>query len=166
MGHETTNFKALGIFCEDDEDELHRRQLAINEHYDLDWCDLENMGWYSGVAKENALHIFNREYWQWDPSQFFQEVHDVASDGGYQMIVLDSLHDLFAGNENARPEVRRFIQMLHSLACDIDGTVVLSAHPSKAGRADGTGESGSTAWNNSVRSRLYLTRPKDDEDNE
>jgi len=38
--------------------------------------------------------------------------------------------------------------------------VVLTAHPSKSGLETGAGISGSTAWHNSVRSRLYLTRPK------
>ena len=44
--------------------------------------------------------------------------------------------------------------------------MVLTTHPSLSGRAKGTGESGSTAWNNAVRSRLYLTAAKDDEDDE
>jgi RecA-family ATPase len=44
--------------------------------------------------------------------------------------------------------------MDHSLA------VVLAAHPSLTGMSSGTGMSGSTAWSNSVRSRLYLDRPK------
>jgi len=158
--------RALGIFCEDDDDELHRRQDAINKSMDLDYADLENMRWYSGVGHDNAMHYFMRDDWSWEASEFFQLVHNLASDNGYQLIVLDSLHDLFAGNENNRSEVRKFVQMLHRLALDIDGTVVLSAHPSKAGRADGSGESGSTAWNNSVRSRLYLSQLGDDEDDE
>jgi hypothetical protein len=40
-------------------------------------------------------------------------------------------------------------------------TVILLSHPSQAGRNSGSGESGSTAWNNAVRARLYLTRPED-----
>ena len=47
---------------------------------------------------------------------------------------------------------------------DCNGAVILCAHPSLAGRNSGTGDAGSTAWNNAVRSRLYLTRPKDDVD--
>jgi RecA-family ATPase len=35
-------------------------------------------------------------------------------------------------------------------------------HPSLTGLNSGSGTSGSTAWNNSVRSRLYLERIKDD----
>src|SRR5262249_54953706 len=56
----------------------------------------------------------------------------------------------------------------------IDTAVILLAHPSLAGIASGSGLSGSTAWNNSVRSRLYLKvektkkgdEEKDQEDSE
>ena len=38
---------------------------------------------------------------------------------------------------------------------------MLLAHPSLTGMNTGTGTSGSTAWNNSVRSRLYLDRVRE-----
>jgi RecA-family ATPase len=44
------------------------------------------------------------------------------------------------------------------------GAVVLLAHPSRSGLATGEGDGGNTAWNASVRSRLYLARPKSDGD--
>ena len=53
--------------------------------------------------------------------------------------------------------------MLTSLARDIDGAVLLTAHPSLDGLRTGSGTSGSTAWHNAVRSRLYLTRPTDED---
>ena len=40
-------------------------------------------------------------------------------------------------------------------------TILLLGHPSVAGKASGSGYSGSTAWNNAVRSRMYLTRPEE-----
>src|SRR5258708_17407702 len=46
--------------------------------------------------------------------------------------------------------------MLRGLAIDYDCAVLLLSHPSLTGLNSGTGTSGSTAWNNSVRSRLYL----------
>ncbi len=39
--------------------------------------------------------------------------------------------------------------------------MLLLAHPSLSGMASGSGTSGSTGWNNSVRSRLYLERVKE-----
>src|SRR5690606_40940583 len=64
--------------------------------------------------------------------------------------------DLFGGDEINRNQVRRFIGMLRALAIAFDTAVVLLSHPSVQGMQTGTGTSGSTAWNNSVRSRLYL----------
>ena len=96
-------------------------------------------------------------------TEFYQSVHNLAYDTGAQLVVLDSLHDLFGGNENSRPHARQFVSMLRGLAMDIDGAVVFCAHPSLSGLASGTGSSGNTAWNNAVRSRLYLTRPSADE---
>jgi len=45
----------------------------------------------------------------------------------------------------------------------MDGAVVVNAHPSLQGLQSGSGTSGSTAWSNAVRSRLYLRRPDDAE---
>ena len=68
------------------------------------------------------------------------------------------------GNENYRFQVRSFINLLRRWAMEMDGGVIITAHPSNFGLSQGTGISGSTAWNNSVRSRIYLTKPKDDVD--
>ena len=86
-----------------------------------------------------------------------------AFDFGAQIIVIDALHDVFGGNENYRPQARKFINLLRSLARDQDGAVILCAHPSLSGMANKSGTSGSTGWHNAVRSRLYLTKPKDEE---
>src|SRR6266446_5981329 len=45
LNMEVMECKALGIFCEDDESELHRRQARINQKLGLDWADLERMRW-------------------------------------------------------------------------------------------------------------------------
>ena len=48
--------------------------------------------------------------------------------------------------------------MLRGLAIRYQCAVVLLAHPSLTGKATGSRLSGSTAWDASVRSRLYLDR--------
>ena len=60
---------------------------------------------------------------------------------------------------------------LSQIACELiakeaDAAVVLCAHPSVAGLRSGEGTSGTTAWNNSARSRLYLRRDIDDQGHE
>src|SRR5262245_8791927 len=85
-------------------------------------------------------------------------------------IALDTAADIFVVNERDRSQVRQCISLLRGVALEIDTAVILLAHPSLSGISSGTGLSGSTAWNNSVRSRLYLKtekkKNKDDEEEE
>jgi RecA-family ATPase len=73
-----------------------------------------------------------------------------------KLVVIDPSADVFGGDEINRSQVRKFVSMLRGLAIDFDCAVLLLSHPSLTGLNSGTGTSGSTAWNNSVRSRLYL----------
>lgn len=161
LGLDVMACKALGIFCEDDRDELHRRQAAINAMLEIEFADLDDVTWVPRVGDDNAIMAYERSEMPGRPTEFFQQVHNLAMDAGAQLIVLDSLHDLFPGNENSRVHARQFISLLTGLARDIGGAVILCAHPSVTGLNTGSGMSGSTAWNNAVRSRLYLDRPKD-----
>ncbi len=166
LGRETMRCKALGIFAEDDHDELRRRQERINDHLDIGMADLGDLALVSRAGADSVMMDFGRDYEARDrgePCEFFQRARDLALKHGAQIVVLDALHDFFGGNENSRPQARQFVNMLRGLAIDIDGAVVLCAHPSLTGLSSGTGLSGSTAWNNAVRSRLYLTRPDEDE---
>ena len=79
-----------------------------------------------------------------------------------RLVVLDALADVYAGEENARAQARQFIGLLRGLAIKHDLAVVLIAHPSLSGMAADSGTSGSTAWSNSVRARLYLERILDE----
>ena len=155
--------KSFGIACEDDEDELHRRLADIAESMGIDFGDLENLQLTSRVGMANEFLRRDKFNKPQGPSEFFEQVLKESKAFGAQLVVIDGLHDTFDGNENSRPEARQFVGMLRKIALEIDGAVVLLAHPSLSGLNSGTGNSGSTAWNNAARSRLYLSRPKDDE---
>lgn len=150
--------KALVIACEDERDELHRRQARINESFGIDMADLEHVLWVPRAGMDNVMMTFSADGIG-ETTTFFHQVHAKAKEMGAQLIILDTAADLFGGNENIRSQVRQFINALTRMAIDIDGSVLLLAHPSQSGKASGTGESGSTAWNNSSRSRGYFTRP-------
>jgi RecA-family ATPase len=75
-------------------------------------------------------------------------------------IGIDTAADVFIVDERDRSQVRQCISLLRGIALDFNTAVVLLSHPSLTGISSGSGLSGSTAWNNSVRSRLYLKSPK------
>ena len=83
-----------------------------------------------------------------------------------KLIVLDNAADIYGGNENDRAQVRQFIGILRGLAIAAGAGVLLTSHPSLTGISTGTGLSGSTAWNASVRSRLYFKRAVTEKDEE
>jgi RecA-family ATPase len=165
LGLETKQVKGFGFFCEDDKDELHRRQERINAHYDCEHADVDAI-YVSRVGMENILAEFDRRTDRIIPTPLWDQTEQAILDFGASIIVIDTIADTFGGLEFARVQVRRFVTQLRRLAVRTQGVVIITAHPSVAGMNTGTGLSGSTAWNNSVRSRLYLTKQKDQSENE
>ena len=70
--------------------------------------------------------------------------------------MLDTVADIFPGNENDRSQVSQFVGLLRRLAIEANCAVIVSAHPSLTGINSGTGLSGSTGWHNGVRARMYF----------
>lgn len=161
LGLETTPCTVLGLFCEDDEAVLHRRQRAINT--DLPFSSLHRMHLMPRVGEDNTLMTF-RENGRGELTKLFHDLERKALRIGARLVVIDTAADTFGGNELVRREVRNYVSgALGRLAKAIDGAVLLCAHPSVAGMASGRGDGGNTAWNNTVRSRLYLRKPGPDE---
>lgn len=173
LGRPVPQIRSIGLYGEDNDDEIHFRLDQILKHYGVEFNDrrLEDFQFLSVVGEENNLcdfaTVFERDTGEkrnhWTTTPKYGDIMDWAIEESAQLVILDSLHDYFHGNENDRAQVRYFVNQLRVIAQEIEGAVVLLAHPSVAGMASGSGSSGSTAWNNAVRSRLYLTRPPRDE---
>lgn len=165
MGLRTCSARSLGVFCEDDKDTLHRRQEAINRHYGCTMRDLDGVRMESMVDREFVLMRFKQWGGDGERAICFDKLEQAASAYKAQFIFLDTLSHVFAGNEIDRNQPHVFVRHLRKLAIKIQGCVILTQHPSNDGMKSGTGASGSTGWNNSVRSRVYLTAaPKKGED--
>lgn len=148
------------LSAEDDDDELHRRVDDILRAERRDYDDLAGLTLRS-LAGEDALLAIESGVALMQ-SELFKELDARAEDEAPALIVVDTLADVYPANENDRAKVRQFIGILRGLALKRNCAVLLLGHPSLTGLSSGTGTSGSTAWNNSVRSRLYLSRITDD----
>jgi RecA-family ATPase len=73
--------------------------------------------------------------------------------------MIDTLTDVYAGDEINRNQTTQFVKLLQHMAIKARCSVAILAHPSNAGMATGSGLSGSTGWHNKVRSRLYMRSP-------
>lgn len=98
------------------------------------------------------------------PTERMQWLADVTVATKANVVIIDNASDVFASNENDRTEVRGFMRALNLIANFTRAAVLLLAHVDKASVRGGVGLdsnttfSGSTAWNNSARSRWAMVR--------
>lgn len=167
LGLQTTQVRCFGMFCEDEREELHRRQEDVSRFYGCEMRELDDHVQYvSRVGMDNVLMDFDRYNDTPKATALLDQVRGAVARLGAQLIILDTVSDIFGGNEIVRNQVRRFVTELRKIAIEQQGCVIITAHPSNDGLKSGSGASGSTGWHNTVRSRVYLTKPKevDDED--
>ncbi len=160
MGAETmAQVPCLYVTCEDEADEVARRNADIAHALGFSIKALTDMHVISLAGAEgNELGTFDAER-RFRASPRFQAIVATAKAVGARVVALDNVAHLYTGNENVRGEVTQFVNLLNRLAQEIDGSVILLGHPAKA---EGSEFSGSTAWENAVRSRLFLGRPEGD----
>jgi len=169
LGRKTAQVKSAALFCEDDAAEVHRRARAIATHHGVTPND-PRLGAAHFIARNGGANSLIEFFAETAPgtrrrralcrtTPVYDELLSWAIADKLRLVLLDSLHEFFPGNENDRLQARAFVRELAILAREIRGAVVVLAHPSIAGLVRGSGTSGTTAWNNTVRSRLYLTRP-------
>jgi len=160
LSQSTRAGSVLYLSAEDDEDELHRRLNDVTRAAGVRFPDLHDFTLRSLAGEDALLGTFPNRTGKLVATGLFREIEAEEFITEPKLIVLDTLNDLFGGDENDKAQARQFIQLVRGLALRIGSAVVLLARPSKSGMAAGGGDSGSVAWSNSVRSRLYLTRDK------
>jgi RecA-family ATPase len=164
LGLKTMRAPALGLFCEDDDEELWRRQCRINASLALRMADLAPFAAQGRLGMSNLLMTFPKG----KPPQalpLLAAIEAKAREHGAKLVVLDNAAQLFGGEENARAEVTPFVNALSGLARRTGAAVLLLGHPPK----NGAEYSGSTAWHAAVRCMWTLARPdgkEEDEDGE
>lgn len=162
LGQKTRKAKVMCFFCEDSEDELLRRQIDINKSMGLTLEDSDsNLRIASRKYMDNLLILWDRNTGALKRQAVWEQLRNDAVGWGAEVIIVDTIADTFGGNEIDRAQVNAFIKScLGRLAQEINGTVIALGHPSMSGKQSGSGTSGSTAWSNAVRSRIYLRYPK------
>ena len=157
MGANCAEGPVLGLFCEDDIDQLHRRQASINTLYGMDFRGLDDLYLIARPAQDNILMEFDGKNVNGVKTKVWHELREQVGDINPAMLTIDTAADTFGGNEIDRQQVRRYIQgCLTSLSLEFDLSVALLAHPSASGIANGSGTGGSTAWHNTSRCRWYV----------
>jgi RecA-family ATPase len=154
-----TGGPVVGVFTEDDHDELWRRQARINAAVGLDMTHLRDLHLQGRAGLENTLV----SYAPGKPpavQPLARSIVQACEAHRPALVILDNIAQLFAGNENDRHQVSHFCNAVGGIAVSFGCSVLLLGHPAKA---EGSQYSGSTAWNGAVRARAFLAHDKDGE---
>lgn len=151
--------RVLYASCEDRENDLHWRLKRICDFLCVSMADL--------AGHLDILDLVGRDtvLWSRDPrggntvTPAFGRLAERVQEYGTELLIVDGTSDTFAGDENSRTDVKRYVNALVSLIPPKTGAVLLIGHVNKQTASDSRsreGYSGSTAWHNSVRARWYL----------
>jgi hypothetical protein len=157
LGRTTVQARTFGLFTEDPDEEVRRRQLAINAYYGRAAADFElEMSWEARETKDSMLCTFERftDKIQFTPLWF--QLWNYVHAEGVTVVCLDPASVVYGGNENFRGQVTAFMRALVKEAVKMNGVVLLLVHPPKAQQDS---YSGSGAWLASSRFAMSFTRP-------
>jgi hypothetical protein len=162
LGMQTTQCRVLVLSGEDEARTVHFRVANICADLKVELADLADRVIVYDLTRSDCV------LWrEGGATAKMQWLADVVVRSRADVVVIDNASDVFAANENDRTEVRGFMRCLNLIAFETRAAVLLLAHVDKASVRHGAGTesastfSGSTAWNNSARSRWAMTREDD-----
>ena len=166
LGERPLGWKSVGLFAEDDEEELIRRLHRVCAGLDVEFEKVApNITVLAGVGMDTTIAGF-ADTGDLIITPLMQGLINKVREVGANLLVLDYAAAIFGGNELDRYQVSEFMRRLNAIARDNDIAILLLGHPSMEGMKGGRGTSGSTAWRNQSRSFLHLTVDEDQDDAE
>jgi putative DNA primase/helicase len=166
FGVDTVQCKTLFVSLEDSAHIVRHRLASICRTWGIDPAQLDNkLNIVDGTENPELFSADSRG--AGDTTATYLELCRLVQSEGVGLVVVDNASDAYGGDEIQRRQVRAFIRSMVEVARLTNCAVMLLAHvdknTSRARKAEGgEGYSGSTAWHNSARSRLFMTRTEMD----
>ena len=159
------HLRVHAVFCEDHERDLLRRHRTLMKRLGLSPADLGDRFRFSARRGfDNALCRFASDGTM-SYTPFCDQLYADFADDKADLLIFDTITDGFTGNEVDRGQVNTFVKRGTGRFTSETTSALMLGHPSVAGQQSGSGLSGSTHWENAVRSRLYLQRPEKSQPN-
>ena len=137
---------------EDDHDEIWRRQISIARYLGQPLEAFQD-NFHAFACPDIDITLCHSGMMGFSKTPMIDTLRHQIGDLGVKLVFLDSIARLYGGNENDRHQVTQFIAWLNYALAPTNAALVLLGHPAKAA---GSEFSGSTAWEASVRARLYF----------
>jgi RecA-family ATPase len=156
--------KVLAWMGEDDDDELWRRQDAICRKFKTSLGGLKGKLFLESMIDTDCRLMGKTMGGGLMRTHMLTTLREQIGDTKASVVILDNIAMLYAGSENDRSEVSAFMKAIAWAAKPCNAAVILIGHVAKGMNSE---FSGSTAWENAVRSRWWLTdRPPDQDETE
>lgn len=164
LGLNFAPMKASLLLCEDRAKDAHLRQVPINRYFGCTMKDLVGrLLILPRRGADNYLGVFDKDDIL-HRTPLFDQYLGAAKEFGAQFHFFDTRSDVFSGNQNNEQHARQFVrQVIDPVAEETEGVCLLAYQPSRAGKRDGSSESGSVQWDAAFRARLALTRDEEGE---
>lgn len=167
LGVELDRRRVVYLGCEDPLNPLHWRLSRICKYLGINLASLR--GWlevYDLTGHDAVLWTPDRGRGCLTATYGWLLERLEGFDG---VLIVDGIADTFAGSENDRSEVKRYVNAVLSLIDRSRGAVFFLGHVDKPGAKNpkaSLGFSGSTQWHNAVRSRWFMyAETKGEEEN-
>lgn len=100
----------FGLFCEDEEDEVHRRLIAVTDAAGVQLDALDALAWTSLVDEDAILAVPHpSKPAVMLPTDAWHRLVATVKQLGARLVVLDTVADIFGGDEIKRAQVRSFM---------------------------------------------------------
>lgn len=156
FGSATEGRPAILLAAEDDHDEVWRRQVDICRRMGVKLKDLSNLHIVPDFGDGDMTLARISDNGEITLTPRYHQLCRLIETTKAGLVVLDNSSILFAVNEIVRVPVTRLIGILRQIAYRHNTTPLLLCHNNRGGDF-----SGSSAWENAVRSRLALTKSDD-----
>jgi len=156
---EGKRYRVLAMFCEDDRNELIRRQKRICKSYRIGMRDLEGY-LYTHTFTETDSYLFKTTRDGVTTTAAFNRLLETIAQVKPQLLLLDNIGKILAGSKLQEEAIGELITRLTRLCKDM--AILLIGHTGKPNEDGKTTEYyGSVAFNNHVRFRSFLERLED-----
>ncbi len=161
LGQEITACKVLMLTCEDDRDELHRRQIRINADLSITMEDLaDKVILNARDGMENKLAKVHKDG-ELRPTALFESVRRTVEKTGTRLLILDNMKQMLPVPAWDSDSITKFINLVAGMMKATKGAALLVHHPSKA---EDSQFGGATAWEDACRGRWFLGHSPGDGD--
>lgn len=154
LGQQVKQGTVLFLTAEDDRAELHRRLVDVVRAAGTNLAELDRLMLLSLAGEDAILALPDTRSGTIAPTSLFTWLDGWIVANSPRLVVLDTLADLFGGQENDRAQARQFIQLLRGIAIRHRTTLLLLAQarePAQPFRGCRTWTQGADQGRGSVR---------------